>query len=161
MNSYTKLVEIIGQKRTVIDKLRAELAPLEEILAMLERDYDEISSLRLQVRTLMSVEHHPLPAPEPEQPATPAPEPATAAAPPPLKHATKQQRIFDALTRPMTCGELREAVPDVKAMESTLKVLRAKKVIEIDKSSDGVWPPRYMRVNGVTGVPKLPHGTTA
>lgn len=155
MNSYTKLIDIIGQKRAIIDKLRAELAPLEEVLAMLEKDYDEISTLRLKMRELQKTEYDPRPAPEPEHPA-PAPAPP---APPAPKHITKQQQIFDALTKPMTCRELKAALPEVKSMESVLKALRTKKVIELDKI--GQWPMRYRRVNGVTGVPKTLPGTPA
>lgn len=153
MNSYAKLVEIIGQKRAVIDKLRAELAPLEEVLVMLEKDYDEISSLRLQLRNAIRCD-----APEPENPAAaPAapPEPGTPVRTP-VTHTTKQQQIFDALTEPMSIGQLRAALPHIKSVDSLIKVLRLKGVVELNKTD---W--RYRRVTGVADVPKTPPDTTA
>ena len=153
MNSYSKLVEIIGQKRAIIDKLKAELAPMEEVLVLLERDMDEISTLRLRVRSLEKVdkalELHELPPPEPEVPEASAPPTAPPTAPvlmPPPPAAkepriTKQQRIVDALAKkPMTTRELREMFPDIKSMESSLKVLREKKLVAVD---DSIFPYTY------------------
>jgi len=149
MNSYSKLVEIIGQKRAVIDKLRAELAPMEEILVLLERDYDEISTLRLRVRAFEQDHGRPVPPPEPEVPEASAPPTAPPTAPvlmPPPPAAkepriTKQQRIVDALAKkPMTTRELREMFPDIKSMESSLKVLREKKLVAVD---DSIFPHTY------------------
>jgi len=149
MNSYSKLVEIIGQKRAIIDKLKAELAPMEEVLVLLERDMDEISTLRLRVRSLEKVdkalELHELPPPEPEVPEAAAPA-APVLMPPPAPAAkepriTKQQRIVDALAKkPMTTRELREMFPDIKSMESSLKVLREKKLVAVD---DSIFPYTY------------------
>jgi hypothetical protein len=138
MNSYSKLVEVIGQKRAVIDKLRAELAPLEEVLVLLEKDFDEISSLRLRIRALEKVDKEL--EPESEVPAAPA---APVLMPPAAKepHVTKQQRIVDALAKkPMTGKELRAMFPDIKSMDSSLKVLRGKKLVTMD---DSVFPHTY------------------
>jgi hypothetical protein len=152
MNSYSKLVEIIAQKRAVIDKLKAELAPMEEVLVLLEKDFDEISALRLQVRAYEKDTGRPVPPPEPEASEAPAAPAAPAAAPvvmpppqpPPAAkepHVTKQQRIVDALAKkPMTVKELRAMFPDIKSLESSLKVLRVKKLVAAD---DSVFPFTY------------------
>jgi len=143
MNSYSKLVEIIGQKRAVIDKLRAELAPMEEVLALLEKDYDEISALRLRVRAFEKDNGRPMPPPEPEVPVSPPVAPVLMPPPPTAKepHITKQQRIVDAVAKkPMTAKELREMFPDIKSMDSSLKVLRGKKLVAMD---DSIFPYTY------------------
>lgn len=154
MNSYTKLVEIIGQKRAVIDRLTAELAPLDDVLKALEKDYDEISLLRLQVRELKRVDALlPAQAPESEAPALPAPEPAASA---PSRMPNKQQQIFDALVEPMSISQIRAKLPSIKSVDSLIKVLRLKGAVTLDKTD-----LRYHRASGVTDVPKTLPGTTA
>jgi hypothetical protein len=142
MNSYSKLVEIIAQKRAVIDKLRAELAPMEEVLTLLEKDYDEISALRLRVRAFEKDNGRPMPLSEPEVPEAAA-APVVMPPPPAAKepHVTKQQRIVNALAvKPMTSKELREMFPEIKSLDSSLKVLRAKKLVATDES---IFPHTY------------------
>ena len=158
MNSYSKLVEVIGQKRAIIDKLKAELAPLEEVLVLLEKDFDELSILRLKLHSYQKEADSPVPL-EPEIPTAPQPKTAPAPKQPPQSHVSKQQQIFDALAEPLTLKQLEKRLPGIKSLTSSLQVLRAKNVVEAQDSSKR--PLKYQRVNGVTGVPKTLPGKPA